>query len=97
MPPKMPDPGNLNDDCDEVMNGLADGSVRKSTDPTQAKEGIYIVKDSMKMETQVGNSVLKMLLIVSSNHMSQVHGEHQVLTVSHSISEERMLLLVRYV
>ena len=46
MPPTMPDPGDLNDDCEEVMNGLADGSVKKSTDPQQAKEGIYIVLES---------------------------------------------------
>ena len=46
MPPTMPDPGSLNDDCEEVMNGLADGSVKKSTDPQQAKEGIYIVLES---------------------------------------------------
>ena len=46
MPPTMPDPGSLNDDCEEVMNGLADGSVKKSTDPQQAKEGIYIVLET---------------------------------------------------
>ena len=46
MPPTMPNPGSLNDDCEEVMNGLADGSVKKSTDPQQAKEGIYIVLES---------------------------------------------------
>ena len=46
MPPTMPNPGDLNDDCEEVMNGLADGSVKKSTDPQQAKEGIYIVLES---------------------------------------------------
>ena len=51
----------------------------------------------MRMEIQGGNSVLKMQSTVYSNHMSQAHGEPQVLTVSHSISEERMLLLVRYV
>ena len=102
MPPTMP---SLNDDCEEVMNGLADGSVGRYRSTTSKRRNLYCirkvensyVKDSMRMEIQGGNSVLKMQSTVYSNRMSQAHGEPQVLTVSHSISEERMLLLVRYV
>ena len=52
--PIIPTPNDLNDDCDAVMKGLADGSVKKSSSPVDAKAGKYIVLETGALLTCKG-------------------------------------------